>query len=468
MTRQDNEVAAGAIVKGRAWLEKLHGELRGLLAPVFAQARSRFTAFAYVGALLAERGDRKSCWQLAEAAGHATPRRMQALLAEYAWDWTAALAALQRFIAVHLGDPEAIVVLDETAELKKGDHYGRGRPPACRDHRPGGELPDRRVHGVRDRPCPCAVRFPALPAEAVVAGRQAAGAGARPGRDGVHHQARAGHRDAHQRGERGRPVRLGDWKSAYELVGSVMTAAAAADEELRPPWWRGTVVASERKAFDISVLLVRPEPHMDYLPGQSVAIECPSRPKLWRYYSMANAPRPDGLLEFHIRLIDGGAVSMALTSSTIADTELRLGPPVGALTLSQPLAGRDLLLVAGSTGLAPLKAIIDQVVALQQPPKVHLFFGARTADGLYDLDSLEKIAVQHPWLTVTPAVSADSKFGGETGSLPDVVARHGDWSSRDAYLAGPTEMVQEAVARLASAGMPQDQIHIEDFGWSEP
>ena len=119
MTRQDSEVA-GAIVEDGAWLEKLHGELRGLLAPVFAQARSRFTAFAYVGALLAERGDRRSCWQLAEAAGHPSPRRMQALLAEHAWDWEAALVALQRFIAAHLGNAEAIVVLDETAELKHG------------------------------------------------------------------------------------------------------------------------------------------------------------------------------------------------------------------------------------------------------------------------------------------------------------------------------------------------------------
>ncbi len=91
-----------------------------MLAPVFAQARSRLTAFAYLEALLAGRGDRRSCWQLAEQAGHATPRRMQALLAEHAWDWTAALAALQRFILARLGDGEAIVVLDETAELKKG------------------------------------------------------------------------------------------------------------------------------------------------------------------------------------------------------------------------------------------------------------------------------------------------------------------------------------------------------------
>jgi len=264
------------------------------------------------------------------------------------------------------------------------------------------------------------------------------------------------------------PQLAADWQAAYNLVASIMITAAAEDEKVRPAWWRGTVVSYERRAFDVSVLLVRPEPRLDYLPGQSVAIESPSRPRLWRYYSIANAPRPDGLLEFHIRLIDGGALSMALTNSAIADTELRLGPPIGVLTLGQPPSGRDLLLVAGSTGLAPLKAILDQVAALQQPPKVHLFFGARTADGLYDLDSLEKMAAQHPWLTVTPAVSAETKFAGETGSLPDVVARQGNWSGHDAYLAGPTEMVEETVTRLTSAGMAKDQIHIEDFGWSEP
>ena len=88
---------------------------------MFAQARSRLAAFAYIGGLLAEPGERRSCWQLAERPGHTTPRRMQALLAEHAWDWTAALKALQQFIAARLGDPEAIMVLDETAELKKGD-----------------------------------------------------------------------------------------------------------------------------------------------------------------------------------------------------------------------------------------------------------------------------------------------------------------------------------------------------------
>ena len=264
------------------------------------------------------------------------------------------------------------------------------------------------------------------------------------------------------------PELAADWKAAYELIGSVMTAAASADERLRPPWWRGTVVTHEPRSFDVSVLSVQPEARLDYLPGQSVAIETPSRPRLWRYYSMANAPRQDGLLEFHIRLIDGGAVSMALTSRTIAGTELRLGSPVGVLTLSQPVSGRDLLLVAGSTGLAPLKSILDQVTMLPRPPKVHLFFGARTADGLYDLECLEKMEAQHTWLTITPVVSASPTFAGQTGSLPDAVTRYGDWSGHDAYLAGPTTMVQDAAAQLASAGMAQDHIHIEDFGWSEP
>jgi NAD(P)H-flavin reductase/hemoglobin-like flavoprotein len=264
------------------------------------------------------------------------------------------------------------------------------------------------------------------------------------------------------------PELSSDWAAAYDLIGSVMIAAARADEDLRPPWWRGMVVAQERRSYDVSVLHVQPEPALDYLAGQSVAIECPSRPRLWRYYSMANAPRQDGLLEFHIRLIDGGAVSMALTGQAAVGTELRLGPPVGVLTLKEPRPDRGLLLIGGSTGLAPLKAIVDQLTTLPQPPDVHLFFGARRTDGLYDLDSLQKMAAEHPWLTVTPSVSADPRFTGETGSLPDVVARHGDWSGHDAYLAGPSEMVQDAAARLASAGMPKDQIHIEDFGWSEP
>ncbi len=91
----------------RAWQGELLAELCALIVPVFAQARSRLVAFAYVAGLLAVTGDRKSCWQLGEQAGHATPRRMQALPGEYARDWRAVLGWLQRFILAHLADPPA-------------------------------------------------------------------------------------------------------------------------------------------------------------------------------------------------------------------------------------------------------------------------------------------------------------------------------------------------------------------------
>ena len=124
---------------------------------------------------------------------------------------------------------------------------------------------------------------------------------------------------------------------------------------------------------------------------------------------------------------------MALTSEQIEGSQLRLGPPVGALTLDGT-CGRDLLLVAGSTGLAPLKAILEQVAALDDPPQVDLFFGAATAEGLYDLDALDKLAARHPWLALTPVITggpaaADPGFAGQTGTLPEVVARSGDWSA---------------------------------------
>jgi hypothetical protein len=105
VTQQDQQVAAAVIVGDGRWLGRLQDELRGLLAPVFCQARSRLAGLAYIGAVVAVPGDRKWCGQLAEAAGHATPRRRQALLAGHAWDGKAALQALQRFIVDHLGDP---------------------------------------------------------------------------------------------------------------------------------------------------------------------------------------------------------------------------------------------------------------------------------------------------------------------------------------------------------------------------
>ena len=266
-------------------------------------------------------------------------------------------------------------------------------------------------------------------------------------------------------GEAWTPEVAQDWAEAYELIATVMSGAAAEDEQHAPAWWRATVLSAEQRAYDITVLhaAIQPDgPPLEWLPGQSLAVETAERPRLWRYYSPASPPG-DGTIEFHVRWTDGGQVSPALAGLTPGDG-LRIGPPSGVMTLSP---GRDILMAGWSTGLAPLKAILGQLQALPDAPQVHLFAGARRPEGLYDMAALEKIAAGAPWLTLTPFVTEGHGFPGQAGRMAEVIARRGEWAGRDAYLAGPGEMVQETSAMLISGGMPEDQVRAEDFGWKE-
>src|ERR671929_1344878 len=95
-------------------------EVVGRIAPRFARAEPRRRASAYLRGLLAP-VERKNGWQLAEAAGDATPDGVQDFLSRMRWDADAVRDDLRAYVVEHLGDPEAVLVLDETGFLKKGD-----------------------------------------------------------------------------------------------------------------------------------------------------------------------------------------------------------------------------------------------------------------------------------------------------------------------------------------------------------
>ena len=92
-------------------------ELAQRLAPRFKRVEPRRRALAYLRGLLAPLG-RKNGWQLAEAAGDATPDGMQDFLGRMRWD--AVRDDLRAYVVEHLGDPDAVLVLDETGFLKQG------------------------------------------------------------------------------------------------------------------------------------------------------------------------------------------------------------------------------------------------------------------------------------------------------------------------------------------------------------
>jgi NAD(P)H-flavin reductase len=256
------------------------------------------------------------------------------------------------------------------------------------------------------------------------------------------------------------------WSEAYTLVADVMIAAAE-EAAAQPAWWDADVVAHERRTLDVAVLQVRPRMGYDYRAGQSVSLESDLRPRLWRYYSPANAPRPDGLLEFHVKARDGGPVSSALVRRVGVGDVLRLGPPMGQLTLDSD-SDRDLLLVAGGLGLAPLKALVDQVARQGPARRVDLFAGFRTEDHIYDRADLRRLEAENVWLTVTLAVSEDKISPLEHGEVGEVVLRHGPWLSREVYVAGPAPMVEDTVGRLLQHGVPPQRISSEVFAPSRP
>jgi NAD(P)H-flavin reductase/hemoglobin-like flavoprotein len=250
------------------------------------------------------------------------------------------------------------------------------------------------------------------------------------------------------------------WHSAYSTAATVMSEAAAAARENEPRWWTAEVVSHERRTWDITVVSFQPAGRYPYRAGQYLTVETPHWPRLWRPYSIANAPRHDGRLEIHVKQISGGEGSWALVDATKAGQVVKLGPPSGGLVLdhSRP---RDLLLVAGGTGLAPLKALVEDVAAHGGGRRVCLFVGARTKEELYDLQALTELDRRYPWLAVVPAVSEERHFDGHRGPVVEAVARYGPWTGFEAYVCGPPAMVAASVARLRELGIGPQVIHHE-------
>jgi len=247
-----------------------------------------------------------------------------------------------------------------------------------------------------------------------------------------------------------------EWLAAFAVAAGIMTRAA--EQDPAPPWWVGEVVEHERRTPDVAVFTVRPEQRLIYTAGQYVSIQVSRWPRVWRPFSIANAPREDGILRFHVRALSAGWVSGSLVRHTrIGDTVL-LGPPLGSMTLD-PYSDRDLLLVAGGTGLAPLKALVEQVVLSGRHRNIHLILGARTESDLYDLPDLRLLEQAYPWLRVVPVVSAQRAFDGMHGLAGDVLDRFQGWEDHDVYLAGPPAMIDHAVRTLQRLGVSPARLH---------
>lgn len=257
---------------------------------------------------------------------------------------------------------------------------------------------------------------------------------------------------------------------SINLITGVMSGAA--DAEDGPAWWDGTVIEHLRVSRDLAVVRLHLDRPMPYHPGQYVNVQIPQWPRRWRYLSPAIPADPGGGIEFHVRAVLGGMVSNAIVGETRPGDRWRMSSPHGALEVDRD--GGDVLMVAGSTGLAPLRSLIMDMTRFGVNPRVHLFFGGRYPCELYDLRTLWQIAAGNPWLSVSPVsdYAGDPPWAADypdvapprglhvrqTGRLPEVVTRYGGWGDRQILVSGGPNMVRATTAALIAKGAPPERI----------
>lgn len=265
---------------------------------------------------------------------------------------------------------------------------------------------------------------------------------------------------AHFLGPRWTPETASAWQAVLDYFVAGMRAGAAATQH-SPPWWIAEIVSHELRSPGVAVLRLRTEQPLPYQAGQYVPVQVTRWPRMWRPFSVATAPQPNGLLELHVRAVPGGLVSNTLVfHSNVGDCVL-LGAAEGAMTLCP--SDRDLLCLAGGTGLAPIKAIVEQAIAsdrvASRPRKITLFVGARQQFDLYDLDDLQLLEAACPSLRVITVLSEQRSYTGLTGMLSDAVGGRGLFENTEAYVCGPPAMVRQTAAVLAASIAPSHIRH---------
>ena len=240
------------------------------------------------------------------------------------------------------------------------------------------------------------------------------------------------------------------------------------------PAWTATVVGHHRLRHDLAVIRLIG----DFVPfeaGGSVEVEVPQHPGVRRRFSPALPPSLDGKLEFHVRTVPGGWCSSSIVTDTKPGDQWRINAPHGVFAVDPDAV--EVVMIAGGTGLAPMRAQILDLARRDTPPRTYLFFGGRSPRDLYANDMLFLLAGELPWLSVIPVVESpddpavrdewheqtrsDVGFGPEEmlhGTLADVAAAHGPFTEHRVLVCGSPAMVQTTVDRLIESGTPRANI----------
>jgi len=180
-----------------------------------------------------------------------------------------------------------------------------------------------------------------------------------------------------------------------------------------------------------------------------------------RNFSMANPPKESDGVQLHIRLVRGGAFTGHVFSTLKQGDHLTVEIPFGDFLLSE--SDKPALLVAGSTGFAPLKSIIEHALQKGLDRDLTLYWGARRREGLYS-DLPEKWAAREPRFRYVPVVSDEAAPGVRSGLVHRaVVEDHPSLAGFEAYVCGVPAMTAAARRDFTAAGLPDNAFFVDAF-----
>ncbi len=226
-----------------------------------------------------------------------------------------------------------------------------------------------------------------------------------------------------------------------------------------------------RLSHDVmQVMLKLPETErMQFLAGQY--LEFLLKDGRRRAFSIANAPHLDEFLELHIRHVPGGSFTGHVFEEMKDRAMLRVEGPLGSFYLRDE-SRRPVIMMAGGTGFAPLKGMLEHAFHTGFDQPIHLFWGVRAQQDLY-MDALARAwSQQHPRFRYTPVLSEPAHsvpaWQGATGLVSDAVAK--DYPSLDGfdiYMSGPPAMIETATPQFVAHGAQLGHLYSDAFEFAQ-
>jgi CDP-4-dehydro-6-deoxyglucose reductase len=204
---------------------------------------------------------------------------------------------------------------------------------------------------------------------------------------------------------------------------------------------------------------------LQFLAGQYVDILVPGNKR--RAFSIAGAPGDGDQVELHVRHVEGGDFTGKVFETIGVMDILRIEGPLGTFFIRNDRLDRPMIMMGGGTGFAPLKAMIEDLLAHGDRRPIHLFWGARTAAELYQEPLILGWLEEYDHIRYSTAISepgdarAQSGFAGFVHEA--VLAAYADLSTHDIYMSGPPAMIDAARHAFSSQGALEDRLFYDSF-----